>query len=210
MANTIGWEVGPTPITLTDLGKEIFGVESINIEEMHRDHVPEDGLPPSFHLLGSSRRSPNQGMVRFNPSISPPLSPRTKAQDLTQPITPTARTPSPTASRTPLTPKLNAPLLNNVHVLTVQGHPEWHEGVVTPLIEERAASGIIPKELAEDAIRRKDLRNDGLSVVGRVLWTMLGVPAGATTATAIEGGGLKIPQALQAQAREFPAQFTRL
>ena len=89
--------------------------------------------------------------------------------------------------------------------ISVQGHPEWHEGVVTPLIEERAASGVIPKETAEDAMRRKDLRNDGLSVVGRVLWTMLGVPAGKETTAIIEGGGLKMPQALQAQ-----REFTRL
>jgi hypothetical protein len=30
---------------------------------MHRDHVPE--VPPDFHLIGSTKISKNQGMVRF-------------------------------------------------------------------------------------------------------------------------------------------------
>ncbi|KAH6904247.1 cytoplasmic protein [Coprinopsis sp. MPI-PUGE-AT-0042] len=182
VSNTEGWEVGPTPITLTELGKELFGVESINIEEMHRDHVPAEGLPPSFHLLGSTLRAPNQGMVRFLPSSpSPPTHSLSKDKDTKKPVTPTARTPSPISDRTPLTPNLNVPLLSTVQILTVQGHPEWHEGVVTPLIEERMASGVIPKDRAEDALRKADLRNDGMSVVGRVVWTMLG-------SAGVEGG----------------------
>lgn len=42
---------------------------------MHRDHVPI--VPPSFHLLGSSPTSYNQGMVRFSSGANPstPLPP---------------------------------------------------------------------------------------------------------------------------------------
>jgi hypothetical protein len=37
---------------------------------MHRDHVPM--VPPTFHLLGSSMMTYNQGMVRYtNPSSAP-------------------------------------------------------------------------------------------------------------------------------------------
>ena len=36
---------------------------------MHRDHVP--AVPPSFHLLGSTAISANQGMVRLYPGASP-------------------------------------------------------------------------------------------------------------------------------------------
>ncbi|KZV76895.1 class I glutamine amidotransferase-like protein [Peniophora sp. CONT] len=58
------WEVGVEPVKLTTLGKRIFGTDAdINIQEMHRDHVPS--LPPAFHLLGSTDVSKNQGMVRF-------------------------------------------------------------------------------------------------------------------------------------------------
>jgi GMP synthase-like glutamine amidotransferase len=36
---------------------------------MHRDHVPT--VPPSFHLLGSSPTSYNQGRVRFSSGANP-------------------------------------------------------------------------------------------------------------------------------------------
>ncbi|KIJ56370.1 hypothetical protein M422DRAFT_23651 [Sphaerobolus stellatus SS14] len=63
------WEIGTTEIKLTDKGKEIFGVPSINIQEMHRDEVPT--LPPGFVSLGSTDVSQIQGMIlpyKENPS----------------------------------------------------------------------------------------------------------------------------------------------
>ncbi|KAF7313807.1 Glutamine amidotransferase type-1 domain-containing protein [Mycena chlorophos] len=66
------WEVGPTPIELTSLGREVFGTDKLSIQEMHQDHVPE--VPPEFHLLGSTSVSMNQGMVRFA-NGAPPSSP---------------------------------------------------------------------------------------------------------------------------------------
>ncbi|KAF8811095.1 class I glutamine amidotransferase-like protein [Phlegmacium glaucopus] len=70
------WELGPTPIELTDIGKQLFGPsDTLNIQQMHRDHVPS--VPPSFHLLGYSLTCYNQGMVRFSPGAKPstPLPP---------------------------------------------------------------------------------------------------------------------------------------
>ncbi|KAF8513087.1 class I glutamine amidotransferase-like protein [Gautieria morchelliformis] len=55
------WEVGATEIRLTDVGKQLFGVSSISIHQMHKDHVP--ALPPRFLLLGSTAVSPIQGMI---------------------------------------------------------------------------------------------------------------------------------------------------
>ncbi|KAA1477948.1 class I glutamine amidotransferase-like protein [Dentipellis sp. KUC8613] len=63
------WEIGVTELDLTDLGRRIFGVEKLNIEQMHRDHVP--AVPPTFHLLASSPIAPNQGMVRFAGASTP-------------------------------------------------------------------------------------------------------------------------------------------
>lgn len=40
-----------------------------NIQQMHRDHVP--AVPPSFHLLGVTSITPNQGMVRLYPGAAP-------------------------------------------------------------------------------------------------------------------------------------------
>ncbi|TFK37013.1 class I glutamine amidotransferase-like protein [Crucibulum laeve] len=144
------WEVGPTPIELTDIGKQIFGVESLNIQEMHRDHVPE--VPPTFQLLGSTAVTPNQGMVRFySPSpTSSSSSPQT--------------TPSPTS-------------LSQIHILTVQGHPEFTKSIVSGIVKQRTYSGVIDSEAAEDAERRKDWRNDGVGVLGKAVWGVLGVGA---------------------------------
>ncbi|TFK23996.1 cytoplasmic protein [Coprinopsis marcescibilis] len=158
------WEVGPTPITLTDLGKQIFGVDSINLEEMHRDHVPADRVPPSFEILGSTSISANQGMVRFYPASESDV-PRA-APSLPPSITDGVET---------QTPILNLPLLQKIQIFTVQGHPEWHEKVLTPLVEERGKSGIIDAPTAEDAMRRRFWRNDGVPVAGPVIWSILGV-----------------------------------
>ncbi|KAF8519899.1 class I glutamine amidotransferase-like protein [Hysterangium stoloniferum] len=55
------WELGTTDVELTEKGKEIFGVPTIRIQQLHRDHVPS--LPPKFILLGSSSVTPVQVMA---------------------------------------------------------------------------------------------------------------------------------------------------
>ncbi|KAF8066792.1 class I glutamine amidotransferase-like protein [Lyophyllum atratum] len=136
------WEVGPTPIDLTDLGKRLFGVETLNIQEMHRDHVPE--VPPTFQLLGSTAVSYNQGMVRFVPGK-----------------------------------ELGQENLENIQIITVQGHPEFVEGIVSDIVKHRTKSGIMNAEVAADAERRKNWRNDGVTVLGKAVWGVLGVTPGS-------------------------------
>lgn len=104
---------------------------------MHRDHVP--GLPPNFHLLGSTAISMNQGMVRFS------------------------------TTEKPLTLALE-----DINIFTVQGHPEFTESIVSAIVDVRAKSGVIDAKIAEEAIRRKDDRNDGC-VIGKAIWKILGV-----------------------------------
>lgn len=101
---------------------------------MHRDHVPY--VPPSFHLLGSSPTSYNQGMVRFSSEANP---------------------------SNPLPP---------IHILTVQGHPEYNESIVTALVQERTKSGLISPEAAADAERRRFWETDGVHI-GKVIWRIL-------------------------------------
>ncbi|KAG6911004.1 hypothetical protein DXG01_005419 [Tephrocybe rancida] len=140
------WEVGPTPLDLTDLGKKLFGVETLNIQQMHRDHVPS--VPPSLpsspsshlHLLGSTPISMNQGMISFFPD-SP-------SQDLA-----------------------------NAHIITLQGHPEFVEGIVQGIVTWRVAAGAMGPEVAADAERRRAWRNDGVGVLGKAVWGVLGVGA---------------------------------
>ncbi|KAI5273500.1 class I glutamine amidotransferase-like protein [Aureobasidium subglaciale] len=57
---THGWEVSVTPLELTSLGKDIFGVDGLSIHQMHQDMVytyPEGVLP-----LAHTARCENQGM----------------------------------------------------------------------------------------------------------------------------------------------------
>lgn len=151
------WELGPTKIHLTEIGKQLFGscdtlvcraklnsyiqpftipiFLSKNIQQMHRDHVPT--VPPTFHLLGSSPTSHNQGMVRFSSGANP---------------------------STPLPP---------IQIITTQGHPEFNEPIVTAIIEQRSQSGAISKEAAAEAETRRFLKTDGVDVIGKAIWEIL-------------------------------------
>jgi GMP synthase-like glutamine amidotransferase len=62
----------------------------------------------------------------------------------------------------------------DVHVITVQGHPEFTSSISDLVISARASTGILPGELADDGHRRnKDLKNDGVDVIGRLFWRIL-------------------------------------
>jgi GMP synthase-like glutamine amidotransferase len=127
---------------LSDIGKQLFGdhLDSLTIQQMHRDHVPS-APSSSFHILASTPLTPNQGMVRFLPSIpqSTPL-------------------PSHTATLPP------------IQILTLQGHPEFTESIVSSIVEQRAASGVIDAEAAKDSERRRFWKTDSLDVIGKVIW----------------------------------------
>ncbi|KAI5826439.1 class I glutamine amidotransferase-like protein [Schizophyllum commune Tattone D] len=62
-----------------------------------------------------------------------------------------------------------------IHILTVQGHPEFTAEIVDKMVDARAASGVIPADTAKDYARRRAWTNDGVTVVGRVIWASLGV-----------------------------------
>ena len=110
---------------------------------MHRDHVP--AVPPSFHLLGSTAISANQGMVRLYPGASP------------EAVSPA-----------------------DVHIFTVQGHPEFNQFVTDEIVKARSSTGVMGKDVVEDVQRRRDWRNDGVEVVGRTLWEILRASRAAT------------------------------
>lgn len=67
--------------------------------------------------------------------------------------------------------------LKDVQIFTVQGHPEFDEGIVSGLVEVRAKSGVFSAEVAADAERRRKWRNDGVPVLGKAIWAVLGVAA---------------------------------
>ncbi|EEB90848.1 hypothetical protein MPER_10893, partial [Moniliophthora perniciosa FA553] len=138
------WEVGPTPVKLTELGKEVFGVEDLNIQEMHRDYVPD--VPPNFHLLGSTDVTMNQGMVRFSGNVSPPVDP------------------------------------TKIQIFTVQGHPEFTEAIVSEIARARTEKGVMDQETHDDAMRRKDWKNDG-PLIAKAIWRIIGVDINAVASS---------------------------
>jgi GMP synthase-like glutamine amidotransferase len=63
----------------------------------------------------------------------------------------------------------------DVHVLTLQGHPEFTTSISDLVITARTSTGVVPKDLAEDAHKRnKELQNDGVETIGRLMWKVLG------------------------------------
>ncbi|KAH0828632.1 class I glutamine amidotransferase-like protein [Lanmaoa asiatica] len=148
------WEVAVTTIQLTPLGKAIFGSNQLDLQQMHRDHVPTS--PPNAHLLGSTDLTPNHGMVIFDPAFEPLY----LASDVVPHV--------------PLT---------SIQVLTLQGHPEFTESFMSMLLDARlellgqelvndgrSRAGGIPGRHYPDG-----LACDGVAKVGKVIWGMLGI-----------------------------------
>jgi hypothetical protein len=61
---------------------------------------------------------------------------------------------------------------SQIHVLTVQGHPEFTTGIVKEIIKVRRAGGAMDRDTAESGLVRADERNDGHSI-GGVIWEVL-------------------------------------
>lgn len=68
--------------------------------------------------------------------------------------------------------------LTDIRILTVQGHPEFTKPIVNAIVEARSKSGVIGESTVEDYRKREDWRNDGVSVIGKVFWKILGVDSG--------------------------------
>ncbi|KAH9055119.1 class I glutamine amidotransferase-like protein [Lactarius deliciosus] len=133
VSNSGKWEVAITEVTLTDLGQRIFGAQSL------AHHVPV--TPPSFHRLGSTTITENQGMVLFSDPSAP-------------------------------LPTLDAPI-PQIHVLTLQGHPEFTAEIVKEVVKARSESGAMDRETAENAWPRADWHNDGVNLIGKAIWRVL-------------------------------------
>ncbi|KAJ3859877.1 class I glutamine amidotransferase-like protein [Lentinula novae-zelandiae] len=159
------WEIGPTKLRLTNIGESVFGIDNeLTIQEMHQDHVPF--VPKGFHLLASTEVSINQGMISTYGTdyiYTPNVESRTSSY--------------PPPSSVSDSPK-SIPI-SDVHIITVQGHPEFIRQIVSTMTAKRANQGLITDALKEDVDRRNDTLGHRVSgdgeLVGRVLWKILGV-----------------------------------
>ncbi|PWY84845.1 class I glutamine amidotransferase [Aspergillus heteromorphus CBS 117.55] len=58
-------------------------------------------------------------------------------------------------------------------LITVQGHPEFREDIMTELITLRTATGLFNKEQSEDAMSRAGIEHDGVAIAGAFLKMLL-------------------------------------
>lgn len=63
--------------------------------------------------------------------------------------------------------------LRNINILTVQGHPEFQNGLVKQVVALRSASGVIDEETAKEYEGRKDDAHDGTGLIGKAIWGVL-------------------------------------
>lgn len=61
----------------------------------------------------------------------------------------------------------------DVHIFTVQGHPEFRTQITQEIVKARHSTGLLDKDIVADYERRAGWQNDGPGVVGRTLWEML-------------------------------------
>ncbi|KAF5359720.1 hypothetical protein D9756_003063 [Leucocoprinus leucothites] len=153
------WELGPTTVHLSDVGRSIFGVDQLRLQEIHKDHVPLASLFKSFasgelRLVGSTGTTVNQGILKFYPSSSGDV----------------VRSP------------------RDIHVMTLQGHPEFTESIMTGMIRQNLndfkdivadywgpKGGDYDNEPADKEGTGRRWYKCDTDVVGQVYWKMLGV-----------------------------------
>lgn len=58
-------------------------------------------------------------------------------------------------------------------LISVQGHPEFHEGIVRRLVEMRREQGIFEEEQARDALERVGKKHDGVVIARAFLKFLL-------------------------------------
>ncbi|KAH7926613.1 class I glutamine amidotransferase-like protein [Leucogyrophana mollusca] len=67
------------------------------------------------------------------------------------------------------------PTLTDIHVLTLQGHPEFTAPIIKTIADVRKRAGVFGADVADEGRRCGGLPHDGVGVIGRVIWGVLGV-----------------------------------
>lgn len=150
-----------------------------HIHQVHRDVVvepPPDFQRTSFTNLGYTSRCAVQGLALRYPTDAPPLpSSAGGSSFIAFDVSAQDDTSGPSPSR-------------SLHVLTLQGHPEFDEEIVKLIIDARTEMGTIDGELREQGLERAAKPHDGLRLGAAVL-VMLGVePRRTETGTQMDGG----------------------
>ncbi|CAH7670946.1 class I glutamine amidotransferase-like protein [Phakopsora pachyrhizi] len=138
---TGGWEIGIRKMDLNVNNRfckkflDLRGDGSLYIHQLHKDHVPD--LPDSCVSIGSSTVTPIHGFIRFRSELSSLTS--ISNNNISEGDKSDERT------------------LDDVSILTVQGHPEFTNDLSLKTIDVRQSKGIFTDRLANDA--RSTLEN---------------------------------------------------
>lgn len=62
-----------------------------------------------------------------------------------------------------------------IHVLTVQGHPEFSPDIVNLVVDAREKSGVMDAETVRTAREKANKRDDGVGPIGKAVFAVLGV-----------------------------------
>jgi len=64
---------------------------------------------------------------------------------------------------------------STIHIITVQGHPEFTEPIVTSIINMRSFSEVIDVEAKDSAKKRRfvDTQNDAVHKFGKLFWDII-------------------------------------
>ncbi|KAM0791697.1 hypothetical protein ACM66B_003970 [Microbotryomycetes sp. NB124-2] len=152
--NPKGWEIGSTKVNLSKLGKELIYGDSkdspdhVMMQQIHADCAEK--CPDDFELLGWSDKTPVQALAHLYDEDDVPDF-RHSDQCC--------------ASSDPW---------RRVHIIAFQGHPEWHEDIIIPFIDQYLESGAFDEQTAEEGRKRTREPHDG-QILGRAILKVLGV-----------------------------------
>ncbi|KAI0674266.1 class I glutamine amidotransferase-like protein [Trametes maxima] len=173
------WEIGVTEIDLTDIGQKLLGVQKLVRPPSLTDGgtlfppppLPSrlDGHPSHLHLPTSNLEQMHRDHVPAVPPTfhllgSTSVAPNQGMVQLYPGVSPEAASPA------------------DVHIFTVQGHPEFNAQISGEIVKARRA--LFDQATADDYARRVGWRNDGPGVVGKTLWEI--VRAGREKRTAAQ------------------------
>jgi len=69
---------------------------------------------------------------------------------------------------------------SHIQILTIQGHPEFTQPIISDIVEQRSAAGVMSAQVSEDLKKRlekgwdKQAQKDSTDTVGRVIWDIIG------------------------------------
>ncbi|TCD67628.1 hypothetical protein EIP91_012193 [Steccherinum ochraceum] len=140
------WEVGITEVQLTEIGRQLFE-DMTTITRFDLKNIQQMHRDHNPEIPESCHHLGSTAVCKNQGFI------RYK----------------PSSQHTPGSP-IN---YGDIQIFTVQGHPEFTKRIVTKIVTARSGTGVIDKITAEDATRRADWRNDGVSVLGKVIWKII-------------------------------------